>query len=124
MSAIKDERIPLKIGKNTYMIMLSLNLIDIFQDRYGDLEKLINEFQNTQALKWIIMQFVNEAIDNHNDENPHDKWQYVDEKWIGRNISVFDDIVRIRDILLMAFKVSLPEPKDEEIIDPNQMTTM
>ena len=122
MSEIKDNRIPLEIGGKTYMIMLSLNLIDTFQDKYESLENLVEEFKNTQALKWIIAQFINESVDNHNDENS-DKWQYVDEKWVGRKLSIFEDMIMVRDTLLKAFKMSMPIPNDEENFDPNLKAT-
>lgn len=121
MSDVKKATAKVVIGKREYEICLTLNLIDVFQERYGELTNIAEKSQDMKELIWIITQFINEAIDEHNDDFPDDKWQKVDENYIKRKVKPFENLKDINNALLTAFKISTPENEDDDF--PNLTAT-
>ena len=68
MSEIKTNYIDFELAGRVYPLSLTLNIIDALQDRYGDLTDVFKKTAELKEISWIMTQFVNEAIDNHNDD--------------------------------------------------------
>lgn len=113
VTTAKKEYVELKLGNRTYKLALTLNAISELQKIYGDLNAVLVKSQSINSLLEIFKILVNEAVDNHNDDCPDDKWDYVDERYIGRKLNVFN-ISNLKGILFAVFGVSLPEKKTEE----------
>lgn len=112
VTTAKKEYVELNLGNRTYKIALTLNAISELQKIYGDLNAVLVKSQSIESLLEIFKILVNEAVDNHNDDSPDDKWDYVEERYIGRKLNVFN-IKNLRGMLLAVFGASLPEKKTE-----------
>ena len=113
VSNAKKEFVELTLGKRTYKLSLTLNAIMELQKEYGDLSSVMDKSKDLNQLLIIFRILVNEAVDNHNDDHPGDKWEHVDEKYIGRKINLAN-ISELKGIIPAVFGVSLPETKAEE----------
>lgn len=113
VATAKKETVEFQLGKRTYKLALTLNAINELQKMYGSLDAVFEKSQQINSLLEIFKILVNEAVDNHNDDFPNDKWEYVDERFIGRKIDI-TNIRNLKGILFEVFGVSLPEKKTEE----------
>lgn len=80
MSAIKDGRYPIILDKERHLL-ISLNVIDAIQDRFGGYEDLPNHLKGADAiknLKWLLTLAINEGRDPDEDE--------LSEQEVGRLI--------------------------------------
>lgn len=121
MSDVRQGSVPLTIGGRTYDIVLSFNVIDLLQERYGDISSVSEKFDDKKEFAWIVSLFINDAVDNHNEDYPNDKKERVTEKWVLLKMTAWDrDIV---NAIMKAFKFSIPESDIEDDADPNAQTT-
>ncbi|MBQ2775167.1 MAG: hypothetical protein IJF40_04690 [Clostridia bacterium] len=102
----KQKYVPFALGGREYPLSLALNCIEAFQERYGEVDKVLEKSAQIKELKWIIATLVNEAVEVHNEET-EDKWERVTESYVGRHISA-DDISECMSALMRVFGVSLP----------------
>lgn len=109
----KKEYVELKLGNRTYELSLTLNAIIELQNEYGDLTSVMEKSRDLNQLLIIFRILVNDAVDNHNDDFPEDKWSHVDERYIGRKINL-TNMASLKGIIPAVFGVSLPETKNEE----------
>lgn len=109
----KKEFVELTLGKRTYKLSLTLNAIIELQKEYGDLSSVMEKSKDLNQLLIIFRILVNEAVANHNDDFPEDKWEHVDERYIGRKLNL-TNIASLKGIIPAVFGVSLPETKTEE----------
>ncbi len=115
MSDLKPKPITIELGGKEYGLLFSINVIDEIQDKFdipisGLPELLKDERQVFKILRFLFTIMINEAIDDSESGEPH-----VDEKFVGRKITVFD-IPQLKDKVFGAFANGMP--KDEDI-DPN-----
>lgn len=105
------------IGGRTYDIALTLNCIEKFQAKYGDLENVFDASGEVRELKWILAVLINDAVDAYNDDHD-DKLEHVTEGFVGRKIDI-NNIKAYTDVLLQTFGASLPTaeelPEDDEL---------
>ncbi len=113
VSNAKKEYVEFKLGNRTYKLSLTLNAIIELQNEYGDLTSVMEKSRDLNQLLVIFRILVNDAIDNHNDDFPEDKWEHVDERYIGRKLNL-TNIASLKGIIPAVFGVSLPETKNEE----------
>lgn len=113
----KERRTPLTIGGRTYDIALTLNCIEKFQEKYGDIENVFDASGEVRELKWILAVLINDAVDAYNDDH-EDKLEHVTESYVGRKIDI-GNISEYTDVLMQTFGVSLPTaeelPEDDEL---------
>lgn len=119
----------LKIGNKEYNFVLTMSVIEDLQEKYSDLGTALKTLDNftsmPKELAEIATIFINNDIDNHNDECP-DKWEKVNSDWVKRKIAInspSDGMVLAVDLsmaILNALKLSMPESENE---DPNLKTT-
>lgn len=113
----KERRTPLTIGGKTYDIALTLNCIEKFQEKYGDLENVFDASGEVRELKWILAVLINDAVDAYNDDHD-DKLEHVTEGFVGRKIDI-NNIKAYTDVLMQTFGASLPTaeelPEDDEL---------
>lgn len=113
VTTAKKDYIDLELGKRTYKLALTLNAIVELQNLYGDLTAVLEKSRDLKQILTIFKILINEAVDNHNDDCPDEKWGYVDEKYIGRKLNI-SNIKKLSGLLPAVFGVSLPEKKAEE----------
>ncbi|MBR3869001.1 MAG: hypothetical protein IKM66_06770 [Clostridia bacterium] len=109
----KKEYVELKLGNRTYELSLTLNAIIELQNIFGDLTSVTEKSRDLNQLLIIFRILVNDAVDNHNDDFPEDKWSHVDERYIGRKLNL-TNLASLKGIIPAVFGVSLPETKNEE----------
>ena len=115
-SDVKKNTQPITIGGKTYNISFTLNVIDEIQAKYGDLNKLADVVGKTSELKWLITVLVNEAIEEHNEDYPDEKWDMVTESYIGRRIDSFN-LNSFTKAIFAALGASMPADKSIGNID-------
>ena len=109
----KKEYFELELDGKIYKLALTLNAIIELQEIYGDLTAVIEKSKDIKNLLTIFKILINEAVDNHNDVNPENQWEYVDERYVGRKLNIVK-IKNLKGMLPAIFGASLPEPKNEE----------
>lgn len=129
---LKTPENTLKIGGRTFNIVLTLSVINALQDKYEDLNSVLEKLDNfesmTKELAEIAAVFINEDIECFNEDNPNNKQEKVTPQWICRRIALNDNVTDENKILavdlsltiMKAFKISMPEVEDE---NPNLTTT-
>lgn len=120
MSDVKIGYIDYELNGRVYPLALTLNVIDALQDRYKNLDKVLDESKKLKEVKWVLAQLINDSIDNHNDDHP-DKWEHVTEAWVGRKIKSYN-ILQARKCIMDVFLLSIPKSEDEDA-DPNSNAT-
>ena len=113
MSDLRPKPPEIEIGGKKYGVLFNLNAIDEIQDRFdipisqlGDLMK--DERKVFKVLKTLLCILINEAIDDSESGDPH-----VDEKYIGRKITVAD-IPTLKDKVFSAFTAGIPESDESD----------
>lgn len=108
VSTAKKETVTLTLGKRSYEVALTLNLIEEIQkSTEGGLDGVFKNIGEIGYLKWLIAKLVNEAVDAHNDESD-EKWEYVTEGYVGRKIT-YNGIQDITRVVFACFGASLPD---------------
>lgn len=115
-SDVKKNTQPITIGNKTYEISFTLNVIDEIQKKYGDLNALADVVEKTSEVKWLIALLVNEAIEEHNEDHPDDKWELLTESYIGRKLDVFN-LKPVTSSIFAALGKSMPADKSIGEID-------
>ena len=115
MSDLRPTHPEIEIGGKKYGVLFNLNAIDEIQDRFDiPISRLAELMQDERkvfkVLKTLLAILVNEAIDDSENGEAH-----VDEKFIGRKITVAD-IPTLKDKVFSAFTMGMPESDDD---DPN-----
>ena len=118
MSELNPKGNALTIGKRTYNLVFSVNIIDDIQDRFdkpiSELPTLLqDERMRFKVTKYLVCALVNEAVDIHNDTSD-EKWEKVDERYIGRNMTT-QNIATYTTVIMKTFADSAPKVDD----DPN-----
>lgn len=111
MSDLRPKPAKIILGDKEYGLLFTLNAIDEIQDRFdipiSELSTLMqDERQVFKVLKALIAILINEAIDDSESGQPH-----VDEKYVGRKITVAD-IGTLKDKIFSAFTAGTPESDD------------
>ncbi len=106
----RPRSVPFELGGRTYDLTLTLNALDEIQTEFGALENIDLEALGT--LKRLFAILINEAVDDHNDENA-EKWEHVDERYVGRKLTI-DSINDAVDVIIRVFGVSLPDAPEAE----------
>lgn len=113
MSDVRNKPAALELKGRVYELNLTLNLIDILQERYGDLNEVFEKVKHVKELRWILWAFLTEATEIHNDDHPEDLWPELTEKQVGRMITP-DNMHQMNEAMLNVFRLSAPEPDDTE----------
>ena len=111
MSDLRPKPPEIELGGKKYGILFNLNAIDEIQDRFDiPISKLADLMQDERkvfkVLKSLLAILINEAIDDSESGEPH-----VDEKFVGRKITVAD-IPTLKDKVLSSFTEGMPESGD------------
>ena len=119
MSDLRPKYPEVEIGGKKYGVLFNLNAIDEIQDRFdipiSQLAELLqNERKVFKVLKSLIAVLINEAIDDSESGEKH-----VDEKFIGRKITV-SDIPTLKEKVFDAFTAGMPEGDDSEDPTPSE----
>lgn len=113
MSDVKQKRAALTLKGKTYELSLTLNLIEAFQERYGDMTAVFEKSQNMGELKWILCAALNEAAEIHNDDHPEDIWPKLTEAQVGRMINR-NNMAEMNAALMEMFQLSVPQSESDE----------
>lgn len=113
MSDVRNKTAALELKGRVYELSLTLNLIDILQERYGDMSEVFEQAKNIKELRWILWVFLAEATEIHNDDHPEALWPELTEKQVGRMITA-DNMHQMNEALLKAFRISVPESDEAE----------
>lgn len=113
MSDVKQKTAALELKGRKYELVLTLNLIDVLQERYGDMSAVFEKSKEIKELRWILWAFLAEATEIHNDDHPEDIWPELTEKQAGRMITA-DNMPQVNAALLSAFSLSVPQREEAE----------
>lgn len=99
---MKDVMKKIKTTTETYPFVLNLNVIDLIQEKYGNLDawadkiegivrdkngkKISKVLPSIKDLKWFFKEAINEGIDIENEEN-ESKRSFITEKQAGRIVT-------------------------------------
>ncbi len=100
---MKDAKINLETSAATYPLVFNLNVIDLIQEKYHDLDKWMDVMQGTvrdkngniikektvpslKDIKWFLKEVINEGIDIEN-EQKNEKRSFINERQAGRIIT-------------------------------------
>lgn len=99
---MKDVMKKIETTTETYPFVLNLNVIDLIQEKYGNLDAWADKIEGTvrdkngkeidkvlpsiKDLKWFFKEAINEGIDIENEENEN-KRSFITEKQAGRIIT-------------------------------------
>jgi hypothetical protein len=113
MSDLRPKPPEIELGGKKYGILFNLNAIDEIQDRFdipiSKLDVLLKDERKVfKVLKSLLAILINEAIDDSESGDPH-----VDEKYIGRKITVAD-IPTLKDKVFSAFTAGIPESDESD----------
>lgn len=122
MNDVKQEYVTLELQGRAYPICLDLNLICLLQERYGDLNAVLEKSREPGELRWILWAFLQEGIAIHNDESP-EIWEELTVNQAGRMITAAN-LPKVNEALLAAFGASLPqsEEQDDDADEKNGLT--
>lgn len=82
----------IKANEKEYPIAFTLNVMELIQEKYGNMKKWGEVLQPTgeepkiKDIKWTFKEFINEGIDIENEERNENR-SFVTEKQVGRIIS-------------------------------------
>lgn len=112
MSDLRPKPPEIEIGGKKYGALFNLNAIDEIQDRFdipiSQLADLMSDERKIfKVLKTLLCILINEAIDDSETGEPH-----VDEKFIGRKITVAD-IPTLKSKVFAAFTAGMPESDED-----------
>jgi len=118
MSAIKDGRLPIELGGKTRHLLFSLNVLDDFQERFGDIsrleEVLSDPKSSTKTLRWLLTLMLNEGQEDGEPE--------LTERQVGRMIPT-GDLMDAESALFKAFLLgtsgTTEPPKADKSDDEN-----
>ncbi len=128
MRELRPDKNIISVGGKEYNIILTLSVMEKLQKQYENLSevfgRLVDFNASAKELAEIAVVFINDDIECHNEDFPHDKWQPITAEWLCRRIALNDKdaegkilMVDLTLALLNAFKFSMPEGEEEA--DPN-----
>jgi hypothetical protein len=115
MVNVIEKTVPFELNGRTYQLKSTWNVELAIMERFGENPlDLKNESTKESMAKIISLLtiFVNEAVDIHNDSEA-EKWDYVEERYVGRYISVYD-FAKILNVVADVFSLSRPAPSGED----------
>lgn len=122
MRILKPTGVPVKIDDKERKLLFTLNVIDEIQEYYDQsigevLKTAFAEDAESQRrsygiIRKILTVLINEDVEMHNEEQ-EEKWDKVDEKYVGRRIGQHNlEYIAIK--ILEAWSGSLPKINEEE----------
>lgn len=112
VSNIKKQTVEFELGGKIYELALTLNVIEEIQRIKGDLgDALTDALGSVTALKEIYLLIFNDAVENHNEDHPEDRWERFTPERLGRRLNQ-GNIEALQLSLFDMMGVSLPEPPE------------
>lgn len=112
ISNVKERNVDFELGGKTYPVSLTLNCIELLQEKYGSLEAAFDSSSSVKELKFIFKVLLDEAVEIFNETASEDeKLEKVTESFIGRKINV-GNLDYYISLLADVFEISLPEDDD------------
>ncbi len=111
MSNVKQEPTILTLSGRDYPLVLTFNVIDQLQEKYGSIDDALQKSEKIGVLTNIIWMLVAESAEIHNDNNPNDVWEIPTERKVGRMLNL-GNVDEVNAALLAVFKLSLPSADD------------
>lgn len=112
ISDTKKQTVEFELGGKTYELALTLNVIEEIQRMKGDLgDALTDALGSVAALKEIYLLVFNDAVENHNEDHPEDRWERFTPERLGRRLNQ-GNIEALQYALFDMMGVSLPEPPE------------
>lgn len=122
MRDLKSNGAYIKIDDKERKLTFTINVIDELQEHYDmAIGKVIEMMFGTEEdearksysmIRKVLTVLINEDVEMHNDDND-DKWELVDEKYVGRKVSQ-ENILEVGMAILKAWSASLPPKEDDE----------
>ena len=109
LAETRNNTVEFELGGRVYPLALTLGAIAEIQRRRGDITKAFGQaLDSFEALIDIFALIFNEAIEEHNEEHPEDRWQLFDGKRLARKLT-YEDVPRLTDALLVLMGNGLPD---------------
>lgn len=121
MSDLKPAGDRIRLGKNDYKLLFSLNVVDDIQDKFdiavSELPKLMQEpkTQIKNILKLLAM-LVNEGIDYDNDMDGGNR-PHIDARFVGRYIDA-NNVGELKSKILNSMVNGIPKHEDDDVPNP------
>lgn len=122
MSDLKPAGIPVILDGTERRFLFTLNAIDEIQSHYDmnmmeAMSKLFDEREQFQTLRYFTQVLLNDETERTKWKNPEAELKSYSDKELGWLISRDND-AEIKAAILAAYRISIPEPEDN---DPNQI---
>lgn len=128
MRDLKSNGAYINIDGKERKLTFTINVIDELQEHYDmAIGKVIETMfgaeedesrKSYSMIRKVLTVLINEDVEMHNDDN-EDKWELVDEKYVGRRVSQ-ENILEVGMTILKAWSASLP-PKEEDDEDEKNL---
>lgn len=120
MSDLKPTGDRIRLGKNDYKLLFSLNVVDDVQDKFdtpiSELPKLMQDpKKQIKNVLQLLAMLVNEGIDFDNDMDGG-KRPHIDARFVGRYIDA-NNVGELKSKILNSMVSGIPKQEDDA--DPN-----
>lgn len=109
MAETRNNTVDFELGGRVYPLSLTLGAIAEIQRRRGDITEAFGQaLDSFDALIDIFALIFNDAIEDHNEGHPEDKWPLFDGKRLARKLT-YEDVPRLTNALLALMGQGLPD---------------
>ena len=107
-------------------ISLSLDAITKIQDEFGDLGDALDKAAGAGGMRTLISLItilLNDAVEDHNDACPSERWEPYTERQISRRFGI-NDIGTLRDLITAVINGGLPDANVAGSDVPDEMRAL
>lgn len=127
MSNLNPKGIPIVLGGVERKLLFTLNVMDEIQSHY---EKTVFEVlgllgdanTQTRAVRYLLMVLLNDEAEREKFRNKDTDLKVLSEKEVGWLVS-YDNLAEVVSAIIRAYGISMPEPDEDEVRDPNGMSS-
>lgn len=123
INAAKKQPILFRLDGRELEISMSLAAIAEIQDAYGDLGTALDKTMEKDGIRVLINLLtilLNDAVEEHNELNPAERWEPYTERQISRRFGV-NDMGTLRSLIAAVISGGLPEPDVTGAEVPDEM---
>lgn len=123
INAARKQPVMFRLDGRELEISMSLAAIAEIQDAYGDLGTALDKTMEKDGVRVLINLLtilLNDAVEEHNDAHPADRWEPYTERQISRRFGV-TDVGTLRSLIGAVISGGLPEPDVAGAEVPDEM---
>jgi hypothetical protein len=111
INAARRQPVTFQLDGRALEITMSLDAIAEIQDKFGDLGTALEKTSEAGGIRTLISLLailLNDAVTDHNDAHPGDRWEPYTERQIARRFDL-NDIPELRRLLTAVISAGLPD---------------